>query len=51
VGFHPLHQRRLTHPQYTYTGKYTYTSDFGLMYYGARWYDLQVGIVRKVKVL
>jgi hypothetical protein len=25
--------------EYTYTGQYSYTDDFGLMYYGARWYD------------
>ncbi|MBL8091502.1 MAG: RHS repeat-associated core domain-containing protein, partial [Anaerolineales bacterium] len=24
---------------YTYTGQYSYTSDFGLMFYNARWYD------------
>jgi RHS repeat-associated protein len=25
--------------QYQYTGQYSYTESFGLMYYGARWYD------------
>lgn len=25
--------------KYQYTGQYSYTNDFGLMYYGARWYD------------
>jgi RHS repeat-associated protein len=25
--------------KYTFTGQYTYTSDFGLMFYNARWYD------------
>jgi RHS repeat-associated protein len=25
--------------EYTYTGQYSYADDFGLMYYGARWYD------------
>jgi RHS repeat-associated protein len=25
--------------KYTYTGQYSNTNDFGLMYYGARWYD------------
>ncbi|NOH04094.1 MAG: hypothetical protein HND47_20050 [Chloroflexi bacterium] len=25
--------------QYTYTGQYSYTADFGLMFYNARWYD------------
>jgi RHS repeat-associated protein len=24
---------------YTYTGQYSYASDFGLMFYNARWYD------------
>jgi RHS repeat-associated protein len=28
-----------TPTKYTYTGQYSYTSDFGLIYYGARWYD------------
>jgi len=26
-------------PEYTYTGQYSYTDDFGLMFYNARWYD------------
>jgi len=25
--------------EYTYTGQYSYTADFGLMFYNARWYD------------
>jgi RHS repeat-associated protein len=25
--------------KYTFTGQYSYTTDFGLMYYNARWYD------------
>jgi len=25
--------------KYGYTGQYSYAADFGLMYYGARWYD------------
>jgi RHS repeat-associated protein len=29
--------------EYTYTGQYSYTSDFGLMYYGARWFDPSLG--------
>ncbi len=29
--------------KYTYTGQYSYTGDFGLMYYGARWYDPSLG--------
>ena len=29
--------------KYTYTGQYSYTADFGLMYYGARWYDSALG--------
>jgi hypothetical protein len=24
---------------YTYTGQYSNTADFGLMFYNARWYD------------
>jgi RHS repeat-associated protein len=32
-----------TPTKYTYTGQYSYTSDFGLMYYGARWYDPSLG--------
>ena len=28
---------------YTYTGQYSNTDDFGLMYYKARWYDPQLG--------
>jgi RHS repeat-associated protein len=29
--------------EYTYTGQYSYADDFGLMYYGARWYDNSLG--------
>jgi len=28
-----------TSTKYQYTGQYSYTSDFGLMFYNARWYD------------
>jgi len=28
---------------YTYTGQYSYTDDFGLMFYNARWYDSSLG--------
>jgi len=28
---------------YGYTGQYSYTADFGLMYYNARWYDPALG--------
>jgi RHS repeat-associated protein len=28
-----------TPTKYTYTGQYSYTGDFGLMFYNARWYD------------
>jgi len=28
---------------YTYTGQYSYVSDFGLMFYNARWYDPSLG--------
>ncbi|MBL8098507.1 MAG: RHS repeat-associated core domain-containing protein [Anaerolineales bacterium] len=29
--------------KYTYTGQYSYTNDFGLMFYNARWYDPSLG--------
>ncbi|MBL8099473.1 MAG: RHS repeat-associated core domain-containing protein [Anaerolineales bacterium] len=29
--------------KYTYTGQYSYTSDFGLHFYNARWYDSSLG--------
>ena len=29
----------VTPTQYRYTGQYSYTESFGLMYYNARWYD------------
>lgn len=29
--------------EYTFTGQYFYTSDFGLMFYNARWYDPSLG--------
>src|SRR6266540_7402229 len=32
-----------TPTKYTYTGQFSYTTDFGLMYYGARWYDPSLG--------
>jgi len=32
-----------TPTEYTYTGQYSYTVDFGLMYYNARWYDPALG--------
>jgi len=32
-----------TLPKYTFTGQYSYTSDFGLMFYNARWYDPAIG--------
>jgi hypothetical protein len=28
-----------TPTDYTYTGQYSYTTDFGMMYYGVKWYD------------
>ena len=30
--------------RYTYTGQYSYVADFGLMYYGARRFDVQLGL-------
>ncbi len=32
-----------TPTQYTYTGQYSNVSEFGLMYYNARWYDPSLG--------
>jgi len=32
-----------TPTEYTYTGQFSYTADFGLMYYNARWYDPALG--------
>jgi len=32
-----------TPTKYTYTGQYSNTAEFGLMYYGARWYDSSLG--------
>ncbi|MBE7435976.1 MAG: RHS repeat-associated core domain-containing protein [Anaerolineales bacterium] len=29
--------------EYTYTGQYSYTGSFGLMFYNARWYDPSLG--------
>jgi RHS repeat-associated protein len=31
------------HPCYQYTGQYSYTPDFGLYFYNARWYDPTLG--------
>jgi RHS repeat-associated protein len=36
---------------YTYTGQYTYTSDFGLMFYESRWYDPSLGRFNKPDTL
>jgi RHS repeat-associated protein len=33
----------VTPTDYTYTGQYSYTADFGLMFYNARWYDPALG--------
>jgi RHS repeat-associated protein len=32
-----------TPTNYTYTGQYSYTNSFGLMFYNARWYDPSLG--------
>ncbi|MBK8616276.1 MAG: hypothetical protein IPN96_04000 [Anaerolineales bacterium] len=37
------YQAGTTSTGYTYTGQYSNTADFGLMYYNARWYDPQLG--------
>ena len=36
-------QAGTTSTSYTYTGQYSNTADFGLMYYNARWYDPSLG--------
>jgi len=46
--YKPWGERRPTGPNslptdYTYTGQYSHTGDFGLMYYVARWYDPSLG--------
>jgi len=37
------YQAGTTSTSYTYTGQYSYAADFGLLYYGARFYDPQLG--------
>jgi hypothetical protein len=37
------YQAGVTPTNYTYTGQYDNTVDFGLMYYNARWYDPPTG--------
>ena len=37
------YQAGTTSTSYTYTGQYSNTADFGLMFYNARWYDSQLG--------
>ena len=37
------YQAGTTSTGYTYTGQYSNTADFGLMFYNARWYDPQLG--------
>ena len=37
------YQAGTTSTSYTYTGQYSNTADFGLMYYNARWYDPSLG--------
>ncbi|MFT3890489.1 MAG: RHS repeat-associated core domain-containing protein [Anaerolineales bacterium] len=32
-----------TPTKYTYTGQYSYTADFGLMFFNARWVDMSLG--------
>jgi RHS repeat-associated protein len=36
---------------YTYTGQYSHTADFGLMYYNARWYDPALGRMAQADTL
>ena len=37
------YQAGTTSTSYTYTGQYSNTADFGLMFYNARWYDPSLG--------
>lgn len=37
-----------TPTDYTYTGQYSYTADFGLMFYNARWYDPGINHFRDI---
>jgi RHS repeat-associated protein len=37
------HESGASPTEYTYTGQYSYTADFGLMFYNARWYDSSLG--------
>jgi RHS repeat-associated protein len=37
------HESGASPTEYTYTGQYSYTADFGLMFYNARWYDPSLG--------
>ena len=37
------YQAGTTSTSYTYTGQYSNTADFGLMFYNAGWYDSQLG--------
>ena len=37
------YQSGTTPTNYTYTGQYSNVSDFGLMFYGSRWYDNSLG--------
>ena len=32
-----------TPTDYTFTGQFSYSADFGLMFYNARWYDAALG--------
>jgi RHS repeat-associated protein len=37
------HESGASPTEYTYTGQYSYTADFGLMFYNSRWYDPSLG--------
>jgi RHS repeat-associated protein len=37
------HQSGVTPTEYGFTGQYSHTADFGLMFYNARWYDVSLG--------
>ena len=37
------YENSTTPTDYTYTGQFSYSADFGLMFYNARWYDAALG--------
>ncbi|GEM_PF-4285526 len=43
VNWHGVGASGTNQTDYTYTGQYSYTNDFGLMFYNVRWYDPSLG--------